>query len=576
MESYKTRFDLLNPDQQEAVLCDSNCLILATAGSGKTETMAVKAARLLSEGHLVGAVTFTKDAAKELRARILSYVSADKKKHLLVGTFHSLFYKMLGTKKVVSSPADRNRYLTAAIMEHELEIKPRDAMKIIDQIKMKEVPEFLEPSHKLLYESYQYQIKYNGQMDFGDMVREAITGLENGNIKPFPLDYLLVDEMQDIDPLQLKFVLRHFQSGCVVTMVGDDDQSIYSFRNAMGMKAIDQFVNETHASQIVLGTNYRSHEEILNVAANLISQNIARIPKHIQSAKGPGGQIGIKSFARPELEADWIADDIIQKRADDPACEIAVLSRNNRHLDIIESLLRSSEISYFRSGEDDKSIFAQPEIAIFFNLLDTVVGAKKNVGVEALLRYMDIERADSEKIMAMGVDNFKNRSKSDLEAYHVSSTAIKNYRDLCGLIKQWRVQNEAERYSLVIHAVGEWMVSKLAINAEWQKKVILAACMALDRLQGPLNKRTKYLLESENNKVKPGAVILSTLHGSKGLQYDAVYMIRCEDTVCPAEGSSIEEERRLFFVGLTRAKKYCVVSHTSVNSRSIFVAEMFN
>lgn len=574
MDSYKQRFDLLNSDQKEAVLCDGNCLVLATAGSGKTETMAVKAARLLNEGYVVGAVTFTKDAAKELKERILSYVTEDKKKQLLVGTFHALFYKMLAKRPLIPSDAERNRYLAAAIMEHELEMKPRDAMKIIDQIQMKEVPEFEDPSHRLLYESYQYQIKRNGQTDFGDMVREAVTGLENGSIQPFPLDYLLVDEMQDIDPLQLRWVLKHFERGCVVTMVGDDDQSIYSFRNAMGMKAIDKFVSETHANQIVLGTNYRSHEEILKVAANVINQNIARIPKHIQSAKGPGGHIGIKTFVKPEFEAEWIADDIIQKRNESPGCEIAVLSRNNRHLDIIESLLRSSEIPYFRPA--DKSIFSQPDIAIFFNLLDTIAGAKKNAGVELLLRYMDIDQKDRDSLLEMGVDNFKDRSRSDLVAYHISDPAIKNYRELCGLIKQWRVQNDAERYSLVIHGVGEWMISKLALNADWQKKVILAACMALNRLQGPLNKRTKYLLESDNNKVETGAVILSTLHGSKGLQYDVVYMIRCEDTVCPAEGSSIEEERRLFFVGLTRAKRNCIVSHTSVNSRSIFVAEMFN
>ncbi|WP_298150785.1 ATP-dependent helicase [Flavobacterium sp.] len=572
MEKYQERFNLLNNDQKEAVMSDGNCLVLATAGSGKTETMAVKAARLINEGNIVGAVTFTKDAAEELKERILSYIAPELRKNLLVGTFHSMFFRMLKKRPQILSDADRNRYVAAAIIEHELEINLKDAVRIIDQIQQHEEPKFLDPTHKLIYESYQYQVQQNGQMDFSDMVKAAVSGLDNGTIEPYPFQYLLVDEMQDIDPLQLRWVLKHYSAGAIVTMVGDDDQSIYSFRNAMGLGAIDQFVAATNAAQVVLGMNYRSHAEILQVASNVITQNISRIPKHIQSAKGPGGEVQVKRFPKPLAEAVWIAEGISELKSLDPSIEIAVLSRNNRHLDAVESLLRSASIQYYRPA--DKSIFSQPEIGTYFNLLETIVGSKKNVGVEALLRYMDIDKKDSEKIIQMGVDNFKDRPRADLLAYHVSDSAIKIYRELCTLIKQWRVQNEAERHSLVINGVAEWMIAKLAINAENQKKVIESVCTALDRLNGPINKRTKYLTESDNNKSEPGAVILSTLHGSKGLQWDAVFMIRCEDTVFPAEGTSIEEERRLFFVGLTRAKRQCYVSHTSVNERSLFVAEM--
>ena len=353
--------DELNPQQREVAQLRQHCVAIACPGAGKTKTIATKAALLLQDSAaMVGAVTFSKDAAIELRERILKAAGDSVKKRLIAGTFHSLAFKQLkrpGARPLdIASDGDRLGLLIRVMQELGREGKAEDVIPTIEKIKTNFGKCDPNSDDGELYHAYQDALARNGKIDFQDMLRLAVEGMESGTILPYPFTYLLVDEFQDTDPLQYRWIELHAKAGSIVTVVGDDDQSIYAFREALGYRGMESFIKAFDAKPVVLGSNYRCRSEILAAADLVIRNNVDRIAKTLRAEKGSGGSV-LTSRHPDEYEEAMAAVEVLGPRlAKGQSC--AILARTNRILDPLEAVCRSYGIKYYRAS--GPSVLSRP------------------------------------------------------------------------------------------------------------------------------------------------------------------------------------------------------------------------
>jgi superfamily I DNA/RNA helicase len=563
--------DTLNPQQREVVETRTPCQAVACPGAGKTKTIATKAAVLLGESRLaVGAVTFSKDAALELRERILDLAGEGAQQRLVAGTFHSLAYRQLskgasGRKADIAMDGERFAMVERVVFELGVDLKIEDAIQAIEKIKNdfgRKIPGTVDTQ---IYEAYQAALKRNGKIDFQDMIRLAVEGMEAGTIEPYPFSHLLVDEFQDTDMPQYRWVMAHAKAGSIVTVVGDDDQSIYGFRAALGYRGMDSFSDELRARRIVLGFNYRCRSEILAAADWVIRNNEDRIEKVLVAAKGSGGTVSVYR-CDDEYEEAVAAVEFLQPRLEaNQSC--AVLARTNRHLDSVEAVARSHGIKYFRAS--GKSILERPESALFCNLLENIQGSKIT-GLDAVLGFGGMSTQDLTALHSDMGPTLKTRTKAELVALGIHEDAATGYRAFMKRLGEWRDLYKRDCHGLVLAGAVEWMLA--AAKSDQATRAIQATHDVLSRLTGTFSDRISYLRQ-DNNEPTPDALVLTTMHSSKGLEWDNVWIIRAEEGVCPDDKSVVSEERRLFYVAMTRAREALRISSTKKNVASRFVQE---
>ena len=291
----------LNPEQQEVVDHDGHSLVVACPGSGKTRVIVVKIGHILSRSpkSRVCAVTFTRDAANELKKRLIDDIGSEVvNKRTRVGTFHSLAIRQLracGQIGKVASPAEQQIFVQRALASCEADITYEEAVQTIETVKSSRGPVPEEDSP--LYQAYAALLKRAQVEDLYDVLKKSLTLMQQGVVPPYPVEYMLVDEFQDTDEIQLAWVLEHVKAGTRVTVVGDDDQSVYSFRRALGYQGMDRFRTATGATLIALGTNYRCRSEILSAAETLICHNQERIAKTLRAARGEGGKVSSQRYS---------------------------------------------------------------------------------------------------------------------------------------------------------------------------------------------------------------------------------------------------------------------------------------
>jgi superfamily I DNA/RNA helicase len=271
--------------------------------------MSHKAARLLNKesGNLV-AVTFTKDAAEELKSRIVKQSGDDKVNRIAAGTFHSLCISMCkkaGIKFDLINEQQRQFIFKKIGVYFSENYTAQEVQEIVDRLKCSMNGAF-KSDHKEMLDLYQKELAHYGKSDFQDIIIRTVELLEQKKISPINCKWMLVDEAQDMDEWQLEWVLLHAKSGIHCTVVGDDDQAIYAFRGSLGYEGMMKFQRETRATVLTLPTNYRCHSEILMPAAMVIQNNLDRVEKSIKSEKGEGGRIIVESVERVEEEADYV------------------------------------------------------------------------------------------------------------------------------------------------------------------------------------------------------------------------------------------------------------------------------
>lgn len=554
----------LNRQQRAAVEAIGPVLVAAPPGSGKTKVLVSRIQHLLSlapHARIV-AVTFTRDSADELLHRLGG--DSARSGQVKSGTFHSLAKQQLekaGVKVDLLDDGMRFPKVISALRQVKSAAgwDVYDAMRVIDGYKAKwPRPKDDGSVEALLVQAYQRELDQGGGADFNDLLSRSVMGMEAGTIPALPCDHMLVDEFQDIDELQLGWVHCYMKAGVQIFAVADDDQSIYAFRSGLGYSGMMRLEQLSGAIRVVLTDNYRSKGLIVSQASELISKNTARVPKRIQAARGAGG--GICVIHRNSAEAE--AEACFQGITSVPGTW-GILARNRALLYGVQAFLTSAGVPHKSIG---KSVWEEQAGKLFLAAVAMVAGSR----VTAATR-------DSLLIWAGGTEQEVQTLRSMQPAAVSSGLPAPSSTMGAGVLRQWlelfpnwqSLAADDDTLQLALLGVTTWLTKGIKQNSHLSSQdagrasALTKVCAAaLGRMDGPLRERVKWLRNFRGQKEEgpPPLITLSTMHGSKGLEFDNVWILGAEAKVIPDEKSSQEEERRLFYVAVTRAKDSLTMS----------------
>lgn len=567
----------LDPQQQRAVYYqDGNALISACPGSGKTRVLACKAAHLLdvNRERLV-AVTFTRDSAAELRRRILEMSTTSPKHRLLTGTFHGLALNQFSRsgRKIRVLGAGEQITIMYRVWEKTGRIDKltfEEAKDGVDSIKSR-----LDPAPSIdspigaFYKAYQDTLVAMGVHDFADLMIQSVLLMRSGDLAPFPCESMLVDEAQDMDEVQYAWIACHAQAKTKVTIVGDDDQAIYGWRGAMGYDGMMRFKSQFDAKHLALFTNYRSTAEVINVATNLVSHNKSRVEKAIRPHMDAVGRVEVIKAPSRKDEAALV---VKAAKEYDPESWV-VLARTNRLLDLVEASLCAAKIPCRRIG--GKSFWEGQEPAVFLGLLKSL-SKGDGVGELLALHWAGISKdlLDTVKNGATGWSDIVDHigklpdQKLDKAGQKIVSTFLSRRRD-------WGEALRLGRYRLVISGVAAWCRGFIKDDRQKGNKegiearadIFLLCEGSLNRMKGNIDQRIFMLTQAYSKRGDEAeGVKLMTIHNSKGLEYPRVWIVAAEENILPHLDANVEEERRLCYVAMTRAKQHLVMSYCGQDS----------
>jgi len=606
----------LNPQQQKAVhYIDGPLLVLAGAGSGKTSVITRKIAYLIEKcgvaGRNIAAVTFTNKAAREMKARVGTLVKGRAARGLTISTFHNLGLNIirrelvhLGYKNGFSIfDSEDSRTLIKELMITKTEIDP-DLINIAQQQISKWKNELQSPqqamSHAesdgeqalgLLYERYQQALKAYNAVDFDDLIllpvqlfrdHPEVLGKWQQRIQ-----YLLVDEYQDTNMAQYELVKMLVGDRQALTVVGDDDQSIYAWRGARPENLEQLQVDFPHLEVVKLEQNYRSTARILRAANTLIANNPHAFEKALWSDLGFGDPIRIIRCGDEEAEMERVVNDIIENHMR-RGCfyrDFAVLYRGNYQARLLEIKLQSQTIPYHLSG--GTSFYARTEIKDIMAYLRLLANPDDN---NALLRVINTPRRQIGPTTLEKLGTYANRREISLLAaideIGLQSEITGQHLEKLQRFKHWmeKIAERCERddpikavremindidYESWLHqnASSGSVAEKRMKNVEFlvtQLERAIASEMEDPDCENPVQNAISRLilrdqLDRQEEESADDKVQLMTLHAAKGLEFPHVYLIGMEEEILPHRSSieqdTVEEERRLAYVGITRARQ---------------------
>ena len=610
----------LNSAQRAAVkYIDTPLLVLAGAGSGKTSVITQKIAWLVNQcqypAQSVYAVTFTNKAAREMQARVGKLVAANQKgKRPQVSTFHQLGLRILhmhteqaGRKKGFSILDERD---AAAILKDILlnDSISDELLNIFQQQISSWKSHAIEPDeaqqqaqsvqeHKLveIYRRYQKALQSYNAVDFDDLIALPVQLFkkENDILKKWQhkVRYLLVDEYQDTNIGQYELVKLLVGDRNGLCVVGDDDQSIYTWRGA-NPENLNQLSKDFKDLNIIkLEQNYRSTNTILNCANTLISNNSHLFEKKLWSEKGLGEPIHVQNLPCEETESEYIGNQILVKRLNHK-CQfknIAVLVRSNFQAKVLELKLQAQQIPYHITG--GTSFFARNEVKDILAYLRLLTNPDDD---NAFLRIVNTPRRKIgiQTLQSLG-DYAQQRSGSLLDC--VDEVGIEHVLGGAGLdrlrhFSQWLIElrTQLEKDTDIMQVLKElvedidyesWLLqnSSSTIVAEKRLENVYYLLEQIEReaariqeeddqlsndsiLEQVINKLLlRDLLDQQSEENADNKVQIMTLHASKGLEFPHVFIMGFEEQILPhknsVEANTVEEERRLAYVGITRAQK---------------------
>lgn len=557
----------LNQEQADAVATEGHVMVIATAGSGKTAMTIAKVAHILRSDPLarVCLVVFNAAAGQEIRERLKKRNVPTER--IITGTYHSLALRQLKSSgKPVNLAVGAGLYQVYSeawdMAGHPCEY--HDIGTTIDQYKTdmrahtgpaEFKSDHIDEPGFTLYEAYQDLLHRYRLTDFTDLLVQSVLGMATGTIKPLPMTHLLADEFQDTDPIQMTWLHLHASlTGATMTVVGDDDQTIYEFRHALGYSGFVGFEETYKARRITLGRNYRSRSEILDPANTLIHRNDQRLAKTLVSERGEGGEVTIAPCLRGELEE---CKAIVEWLNSNPDSERAILARTNRALDTLAMFLKESAIPFLRMGGE--SFWDLPPIQLLLTSLDYLTGYSRRP--LAKNQIMDA-------LGGPGGDDGNVATSVQLEAFEQLAAHGKRVEGQTG-----------DGLSNFIETVHTFLLRnvlwELPMYRAVSYKVMAPAVKSLTKAKGSWpQRRTSTQLKSTPPATLPR---LLTFHGSKGLEFQNVWILGAQEGKIPPTSSdtgrdALEQERRLFFVAMTRAKDTLVISH--YGTPCLFVDEL--
>ncbi|MCJ8313005.1 MAG: DNA helicase Rep [Pseudomonadales bacterium] len=618
----------LNDRQKQAVLTiDCPLLVLAGAGSGKTSVITEKIAYLIQDcgykARNIAALTFTNKSAREMKERVRKIVKGRASHGLIVSTFHNLGLNIirkelayLGLRKgftlfdqqdahslikniVQSEFVDQDEHIAA--FQNMISSWKNDLGEPITA--MSKAKDSLEQMGAAVFDKYDSALKAYNAVDFDDLIRLPVQLFHKHEdvLKKWQkkIRYLLVDEYQDTNISQYILVKMLVGARNRFTVVGDDDQSIYSWRGARPENLVKLSEDFPDLEIIKLEQNYRSTSLILNAANNVIGHNPHVFEKRLWSQQDGGEMITIMQCKNDEAEAEWIASQIIFQKINRGLkfSDFAILYRGNHQARVLEFKLKHHQIPYKLNG--GQSFFGKSEIKDVMSYLRLLINSDDN---SAFLRIVNTPRREIgpvtiEKLNHFAEQNdmglFESAKHDHIKSYiggvsgerlhrfatwvakteqklHTMDNPIQGIKEMLADI-QYEVYLQSDsttpdaaqkRMKNVWQLVDniDYMFKK---NAEEMKdgEDELSISDAITKLM------MRDMMERQEDEDEEEAVQLMTLHASKGLEFPHVYLIGLEEELLPhrnsIENDDIEEERRLMYVGITRAKKVLTISYTA-------------
>lgn len=624
----------LNPEQRAAVTLEpQHALVLAGAGSGKTRVLTTRMAWLIQTGQAspfgLLAVTFTNKAAREMLARMSAILPIDTR-GLWIGTFHGLCNRMLRAHHrdaglpqsfqildVTDQLAAIKRLMKANGVDDE-KYPPRDVQRFINGAKEEglrpaDVEAYDAHRRRLIeiYQLYEAQCQREGVVDFAELLLRAYELLSrNAPVREHyqrRFRHILVDEFQDTNTLQYKWLRLLAGGGAAIFAVGDDDQSIYAFRGANVGNMADFERDYAHGTVIRLEQNYRSYGHILDSANALIGHNSGRLGKNLWTDQGEGEPVRVIEQPSDGMEAQWIVDEIrslIHEGSD--RREIAVLYRSNAQSRVIEHAIFSAGIPYkvyggLRFFERQEIKHALAYLRLMANPHDDTSWMRvvnfptRGIGARTLEQLADAAREHDTSLYG-AVARVAGKGGSNLAQFaQLIHRLIEETRELplpemvehmleaSGLNAHYKAEREgAERLENLNELITAAAVFASEENYDGMPAgqvpdgdtsstlmpgVVDAPAVAGDNLTPLAAFLSHAALEAGDNQAQQGqdAVQLMTVHAAKGLEFDAVFITGLEEGLFPHENSildpaGLEEERRLMYVAITRARQRLYIS----------------
>ena len=615
--------DQLNTSQREAVTyTEGPSLIVAGAGSGKTRVLTYRIAYLLQQGvpaSSIMALTFTNKAAREMKERIMKLVSASDARYLCMGTFHSICTRLirphaelLGFTRdfTIYDTTDMKSVLKAICKERGLDEKVYKPAAVLSRISMakncgispaqygmnqqllREDREVRMYETATIYELYQARLKAANAMDFDDLLINMLRLLD---ISPEvrtqyqqQFRYLLVDEYQDTNYIQFLLVKRLAEPQNNICVVGDDAQSIYSFRGADIRNILNFRQVYPQAKLFKLERNYRSTQNIVNAANSLIHKNIHQIEKTVYSEKEEGNPLALQAYMDDRAEAEGVTKLIQFAHRTNGYDDIAILYRTNAQSRAFENELRKHNIPYRIYG--GTSFYQRKEIKDALGYFRLAVNPRDN---EALLRIIafpgrGIGDTTMKKVAANAIEH--HRSYLDVmrapeeTALDVSAATKTKLRGFAALVDQLRtLSEEVDAYEFAEQTLRmTGVMTALALDHTQEgidrtqnvQELLNAIREFVEQRQNegidytPITdflSEVSLLTDQDDNLADTTErVTLMTVHAAKGLEFPVVFIAGLEENLFPSQfcvkPQEIEEERRLLYVAITRAMDRCYLS----------------
>ncbi len=631
-------YDTLNKEQKEAVLYDKGpLLILAGAGSGKTRVLTHRIAYLIDEMGVnpwnILAITFTNKAAEEMRHRVDDIVGfgADQ---VWVATFHSTCVRILrrhidrlgfGTNFTIYDSDDQKSTIKAVCKRLEIDTKLHKEKSILNAIssakdelidvreyEINAMGDYNKTIYAKVYREYQETLKRSNALDFDDIIVKTVELFKTCPEILYSYQerfrYVMVDEYQDTNSAQFELVRLLADGYRNLCVVGDDDQSIYKFRGANIRNILDFEQHYPEAKVIKLEQNYRSTQNILNAANAVIHNNTKRKDKALWTDKGDGKKVRFRVFDNAYEEAEFITDDIREKVRKEGARyqDSAVLYRTNAQARLLEERMVISGIPYNVVG--GTNFYARMEIKDILGYLKTVYNGLDEVALRRIINVpkRSIGSASLEKIE----DYAEIRDMSMFDAMTQAEDipglgrATQKIRAFVDMVFDFKKQVDkisiAELIRQIIETIGyeeylqdydeDGYEDRLENLDELISKAVAYEESHDEPSLGEFLEEVTLVAEIDNVNDEDGRVLLMTLHSAKGLEFPNVYLAGMEDGLFPSfmtitadDPFELEEERRLAYVGITRAmvnltltcaKMRMIRGETQYNAVSRFVREI--
>ncbi|HGI4995831.1 TPA: DNA helicase PcrA [Streptococcus agalactiae] len=623
----------MNDKQAEAVqTTDGPLLIMAGAGSGKTRVLTHRIAYLIDEKYVnpwnILAITFTNKAAREMRERAIALNPATQ--DTLIATFHSMCVRILRREAdyigynrnfTIVDPGEQRTLMKRIIKQLNLDTKKWNERSILGTISNakndlldeiayeKQAGDMYTQVIAKCYKAYQEELRRSEAMDFDDLIMMTLRLFDqNKDVLAYyqqRYQYIHVDEYQDTNHAQyqlVKLLASRFKNICVV---GDADQSIYGWRGADMQNILDFEKDYPQAKVVLLEENYRSTKKILQAANNVINHNKNRRPKKLWTQNDEGEQIVYHRANNEQEEAVFVAstiDNIIREQGKNFK-DFAVLYRTNAQSRTIEEALLKSNIPYTMVG--GTKFYSRKEIRDVIAYLNILANTSDNISFERIVnepkrgvgpgtlekirsfayeQNMSLLDASSNVMMsplkgkaAQAVWDLANlilTLRSKLDSLTVTEIT-ENLLNKTGYLEALQVQNTLESQARIENIEEFLSVTK---NFDDNPEITVEGETGLDRLSRFLNDLA-LIADTDDSATETAEVTLMTLHAAKGLEFPVVFLIGMEEGVFPLsraieDADELEEERRLAYVGITRAEQ--ILFLTNANTRTLFGKTSYN